>query len=128
MSENPNNPLTNGLNFPQKSNIIVDTNPTYYGVLKNDWKYLKDLISDCNPPFSWVEIIVSAFISVGVSFIISVHTIDSCPLTFHILGYCCTIIGILGVVICIYLKRIKRREIDEVKKFFNHIDETLVGK
>ena len=125
MNENKNN--TSGLNFPQQSNIVVNRTPIYYGVLKSDWKYLKDLINNSKQPFGWVEIIVSAFVSVGISILATVYTVESMPIIFTIIGYASIGVGTLGIVVCIYLRNIAKNSIDEIKNFFHHVDDTIIG-
>ena len=125
MNQNTNN--TTGLNFPQQSNIVVNTTPIYYGVLKSDWKFLKNLISNSKQPFGWVEIIVSAFVSVGISILATVYTVESMPIIFTIIGYVSIGVGVLGIAVCIYLRKITQNSIDEIKTFFHHIDDTIIG-
>ncbi len=114
-----------GLTFSQKPNVIVDNKPTYYAIQKNEWDYLKSLITNCSETLNWIEIITSAILSIGISFIISLYTVETAPTWFGYLGYSCCICGILGIIGCIALRKMSKSHISQVKGYFKHIEDHL---
>ena len=91
------------ITISQKTSVKIDGKSQCYAIRKNDWDYLKQLIINCKESLNWLEIITSALLSTGISFIISFYTTNSSPSIFAYLGYGATIGGILGVAVCLYL-------------------------
>lgn len=121
--ENNTNPSE--VTFAQKTSVIIDNKPTCYAIQKSDWDYLKSLITDCRETLSWIEIITSAILSIGVSFVISLYTTETPPEWFGYLGYSCCVGGIFGIIVCILLRKTNKSHISQVKGYFKHIEEHL---
>lgn len=120
-----NNTNPSEVTFAQKTSVIIDNQPKCYAIQKSDWDYLKSLINNCSETLSWIEIITSAILSIGISFVISLYTTETSPEWFGYLGYSCCMGGILGIIACILLRKTNKSQISQVKGYFKHIEEHL---
>lgn len=114
-----------GLTFSQKPNVIVDNKPTYYAIQKNEWDYLKALITKCDTPRNWIEILTSTVLSIGVSFIISLYTTEAPPVWFGYIGYSFFGLGIFGIVVCMVMRKVTKSQTTQIQEYFNHIESHL---
>ena len=118
-----NNTGLQGLTFSQTPNVIVEDNPTYYAIQKSEWDYLKKLISKCDASHSWIEILTSTFLSVGISFIISLYTTNTSPNWFGFIGYSGLGVGLLGIAICIFIRNVNKSQTIQIQEYFQHIED-----
>lgn len=118
-----NNTELPGVTFSSKPNVIVDDKPTYYAIQKSEWDYLKKLIRKCDTPNNWIEILTSTFLSIGISFVIAILTTEPSPIWFGYLGVPGCGLGLLGIAVCIVMRRKNKNQTTQIQDYFQHIEE-----
>ena len=118
-----NNTEFQGLTFSQTTNVIVEDTPTYYAVQKSEWDYLKKLISKCDASHSWIEILTSTFLSIGISFIIAFYTTNNPPNCFGFIGYSGCGVGLLGIAVCLFIRNTNKSQTIQIQEYFQHIED-----
>lgn len=115
------------LKFSTTTDVRFQPNNICYAVQQKDWEYLKSLIFKCDIPFNWIEILASSFLSIGISFITTLYTVENPKNWFGYIGFTCTGVGILAIIICITLRKNHKKSVEQIQDYFNHIENNLLN-